>query len=161
MPPTTDSPDQPGSDRINELYWNSDRTIGDITDDLGISRNALYTSIHPLAAGTSCPACDRPMVFTNRTHRDSGMAVCGECGAEADLRGDSAGASRASRSGATRSSARAERPSGNGHEGESGWSRWREDLAAVEPERYALVGGAAALGVMLGAVAARALRHRM
>lgn len=161
MPPTTDSQDQPGADRVNELYWSSDRTIGDITDDLGISRNALYTSIHPLSAGTSCPDCGSDMVFTNRTHRDSGMAACTECGEEVDVRGEPTGASRASRGGSARSSGGSARPSENGHEGESGWSRWRDDLASVEPERFALVGGAAALGVMLGAAAARALRQRM
>lgn len=161
MPPTTDSPDQPGADRVNELYWNSDRTIDDITDDLGISRNALYTSIHPLTAGASCPDCGHDMEFTNRTHRDSGMAVCAECGEEADVRGGPPTVSRAKRRGPTRSPGEADRWSGDGENGESGWSRWRDDLAAVEPERYALVGGAAALGVMLGAAAARALRQRM
>lgn len=50
------------------------------------------------------------------------------------------------------------RPNGGANGRESGgWSRWRRELAAVEPERYALVGGGAALGVMVGAAAARAM----
>ena len=39
------------------------------------------------------------------------------------------------------------------------WDRWREDLAAVPPQRVAMVGGAAALGVMVGAAATRMLRE--
>lgn len=161
MPPTADTPDQAGDDRLNQLYWNTDRTIGDITDELGVSRNALYTSIHPLAAGADCPGCGEAMVFSNRTHRDSGMAVCRECGTEADVReGESpaASATPASRQRAGPASKGRSEHESNGH---SGWDRWREDLASVDPERYALVGGAAALGVVLGAAAARALRHRM
>jgi hypothetical protein len=42
---------------------------------------------------------------------------------------------------------------------QSGLSRWREDLTGVTPERAALIGGAAALGVVLGAAAARAVRN--
>ena len=41
------------------------------------------------------------------------------------------------------------------------WSRWREDLSGVEPQRAALVGGGAALGVMVGAAAARAVREML
>lgn len=159
MAPTTDTPDQAGDDRINELYWHSDRTIGEITDQLGVSRNALYTSIRPMSAGAKCPECRDEMVYTNRTHRDSGSAVCSECGVELDMQEDAdAAATGASR---TRSSDDPGRSSGNGHDEGSGWGRWRDDLASVEPERYALVGGAAALGVMLGAAAAKALRERM
>lgn len=154
------SNDPNGNDRINDLYWNTSRTIGDITDELGVSRNALYTSIHPFPAGASCPACGERMVFTNRTQRDTGIATCRACGNERDMR---KGAERPEPAAASAGRSRATGGSnGNGNgDSEPGWSRWREDLASVEPERYALVGGAAALGVMVGAAAARALRHRM
>lgn len=161
--PTSNDPTDPGNDRINDLYWNTTRTIGDITDELGVSRNALYTSIHPLPAGASCSDCGERMVFTNRTHRDTGMATCRSCGAERDTRQrttrrEPAGAGAGAGSGRGRGGETAF--DGNGSDA-AGWTRWRDDLASVEPERYALVGGAAALGVMVGAAAARALRHRM
>lgn len=161
MAPTTETPDRAGDDRINELYWHSERTIGDITDDLGVSRNALYTSIHPLSAGAKCPDCGDEVVYTNRTHRDAGSAVCSECGVEVDMHQDAdAAPTGGSRSRYSHDSAHPS-SNGNGHPEGSGWTRWRDDLASVEPERYALVGGAAALGVMVGAAAAKALRERM
>src|SRR5688572_4512945 len=39
------------------------------------------------------------------------------------------------------------------------WNRWRDDLASVTPQRAAMVGGAAALGVMVGAAATRMIRE--
>lgn len=38
------------------------------------------------------------------------------------------------------------------------WTRWRDELAAVSPQRAAMVGSAAALGAVIGAIGARALR---
>lgn len=153
--------DPTGNDRINDLYWNTSRTIGDITDELGVSRNALYTSIQPFPAGASCPGCGERMVFTNRTQRDTGIATCRACGSERDMRKSAERPEPAAAGSAGRARGATAGTNGNGADSEPGWTRWRDDLASVEPERYALVGGAAALGVMLGAAAARALRHRM
>jgi Zn ribbon nucleic-acid-binding protein len=159
--PTSNGPTDPGDDRMNELYWNTTRTIGDITEELGVSRNALYTSIQPFPAGASCPECNERMVFTNRTQRDTGMATCRACGAERDTRESTARRKEPAGAAAGRARNGVSGVDGDGEETAGGWTRWRDDLASVEPERYALVGGAAALGVMLGAAAARALRHRM
>lgn len=160
MPSSNDTTDS-GTDRINELYWNTSRTIGDITEELGVSRNALYTSIHPLPAGASCPGCGERLVFTNRTHRDTGIATCRACGSERDMRKPAERPELASAGAAAESRGGGSERGGNGADAANGWTRWRDDLASVEPERYALVGGAAALGVVVGAAAARALRHRM
>jgi hypothetical protein len=158
MSPNSDVGDQPGTDRVNELYWDSDRTVGDITDELGLSRNALYTAIHPLAAGASCADCGERMVYTNRTRRDSKAPICRSCGSEGALGGgsrlrDEGGGTDAGRGNGDPRTARLAA-------GPPGWTRWRDELASVEPERFALVGGAAALGAVLGAAAAHALRDR-
>lgn len=152
MSRNSDVGDQQGADRLNELYWNSDRTVGDITDELGMSRNALYTAIHPLAAGATCADCGERMVYTNRTRRDSNAPVCRSCGSEAALGGGSRPRGEGGGNGDPRAARLAADP--------PGWTRWRDELASVEPERFALVGGAAALGAVLGAAAAHALRDR-
>lgn len=165
MSPNSESPDQPRYERINELYWHSDRTIAEITGEVDVSRNALYTAIRPVAAGATCTECGERLVYTNRTRRDTGLASCRACGAEADLQAAPVEHSAPARAFATdaggQRNGRDETDSWDANRGDASWSRWREDLASVEPERYALVGSAAALGVMLGAAAARALRDRV
>lgn len=140
-------------DRINDLYWNSDQTVDQIVEDLGIGRNTLYSSVRPQPAGANCPDCGQELVFTNRSNRSADTAACRGCGVEMDLADrdqeveiEHAGHDFGSHAHAHRD------PAG-------GWSRWREDLAAVAPERAAMIGGAAALGVVFGAVAARAVRE--
>lgn len=161
MSSNSDVRDPPDSERINELYWNSDQTIDDITEKLGVSRNALYTAIHPLAAGVTCAECGERMVFTNRTRRDSATAVCRACGAEAGVERGASDRPMNAR-GSWAAGGRADREPERGESGAAaGWARWRGELALVEPERFVLVGGAAALGAMLGAVAARVIRDRI
>ena len=137
----------------NELYWNSDQTVGEIVHELGIGRNTLYSSVRPQPAGASCPDCGDDLVFTNRSNRNASTATCPGCGREIALmehpeRADAAEEGQAP----VRSAPRRSEP-------DSGWSRWRHDLAAVAPERAAMIGGAAALGMVVGAVAARAVRE--
>ena len=143
-------------ENINELYWNSDRTVEEIVDDLGIGRNTLYSAVRPQPAGASCPDCGQGLVFTNRSNRTSATATCRSCGLESDL---------SARMEAEDFGLPARDPGSHGHahsngsNGDGGWNRWRSDLAAVAPERAAMIGGAAALGVVVGAVAARAVRE--
>jgi len=144
--PTTDSTLVPGPEQVNELYWGSDRTVDEILNDLRIGRSTLYSSIQPAPAGSTCPNCGSEMVYTNRTSREAGVPVCLSC----------ASASRGFESGSERASQQFEGPM---REPESPWSRWREDFAAVTPERAAMVGGAAALGVVFGAAAARMIQE--
>lgn len=155
--PTTQTNADAARDQADQLYWNSDHRVDDIASELGMGRSALYAAIHPLSAGTECPRCGEPMVFTNRTNRAAGRTVCGSCGAQGMA-----------------ASAEEETPLAHSHDewrpeghlmpeerGTSIWSRWREDLSGVEPQRAALVGGGAALGVMVGAAAARAVREML
>jgi hypothetical protein len=141
------------AEQANELYWNSSKTIGEITDELGISRTTLYSSVRPVSAGSTCVDCGERMVFTNRTNRTTGTTTCSGCGAESVV-------------GAVpeplvedRGWMDEPRPRLGDAASQSGLSRWREDLTGVTPERAALIGGAAALGVVLGAAAARAVRN--
>lgn len=139
------------SERVNELYWSGSTTVEEIIDDLGISRSSLYASIEPLPAGLVCADCHERMVYNHRTMRDRGVAVCPECGRESEP-------------GAAESSGDRERPTAGQSSSERevglelGLAGIRDTLRAVPPQRVALVGGGAALGVMAGAVAARVLR---
>lgn len=156
---TTQTTVDPRQDEANELYWHSDRTVDQIVNDLGIRRSALYNAILPVSAGTSCPRCGDRMVFTNRTNQTAGRSVCGVCGTQA-VAGEDAG--REVPLETARDEWRPEeRIPGFGDHEPGVWSRWREDLSAVEPQRAAMVGGAAALGVVVGAAAARAVREML
>ena len=139
-------------ERANDLYWTSDMTVDEIVDDLGVSRTSLYAAIEPIPAGLVCTDCDERMVFTNRTARDRGLATCPSCGRESEPGAEAGeGTREADRLPGIRDW-RDEVPARLG--------RWRAELAAVAPERVAIVGGAAALGMVIGAVAARSVRGR-
>lgn len=143
-------------EEANHLYWHSDRTVDEIVTDLGIPRSTLYTEIHAISAGTSCPQCGNRMLFTNRSNRSANRAVCGVCGTQAlkpastELEVPIEEAPDVWQS--------PERNRAQEDEVTDRLSRWREDLAAVAPQRAAMVGGAAAAGVLVGAAAARAVR---
>jgi predicted RNA-binding Zn-ribbon protein involved in translation (DUF1610 family) len=143
--PVTDSTPDTTHERVNELYWDSDRTVEEIVKELGVSRSALYSAVRPQDAATACPECGDAMVYTNRSNREAHAATCPGCATEAP----------ASDAPATESS----RPSDRAPAGPRAFTRWRGQLAAVPRERVAMVGGAAVLGVVLGAFAARAVRE--
>lgn len=136
-------------EHINDLYWNSSRTIDDILGELRIGRETLYDTLQGMPAGVICLTCTTEAVFANRTDRASGTAVCLTCGVERMI---------SDRESASAPSNQRHDADDRGHRGAS-WSRWREELAGVVPERAALIGGAAALGVMMGAAAARAYKE--
>ena len=146
--PAIDSTPSATLERANELYWSSDRTVEEIARELQIGRSTLYAAVRPVPSGVECAACGEGMVFTNRSNRDGGTATCPSCTAEVQMNG------------------RARAPNGVGFplpgeamgEPTSAWARWREDLAAVSPQRAVMVGGAAALGAVVGAAAARIIR---
>lgn len=155
-------------ERANLLYWNSSETVDRIAEQLGMSRNALYASVRPLPAGVECPECGEELVFPNRTSRLAGRALCASSGgtfAVADL---PAAGSRPRRTGAA--PRRAGSGSDSGYEGrdDEGYAEagraalggLREGLAAVEPQRAALIGGAAVMGALAGVAAVSLLRRR-
>jgi hypothetical protein len=143
--PATDSLPHSHLERANELYWSSDRTVDEITRELEMGRSTLYGAVRPIDAGVACAECGEPMVFTNRSNREAGTATCPACTAEAQVTRDAAGDGES----------RSPEPLG---EPASPWSRWRGELAAISPQRAAMVGGAAALGAMVGAAATRMIR---
>ena len=151
--PENDSASTVTADQLNELYWSGDRTIEEIVRDLNVSRDEISSAVRPMDAATVCVECGDAMVYTNRSSRDSHVATCSGCGTEANtLLG----------AGAFTDGMPLEPVNGTGWRPEGhtpAWNRWREDLASVTPQRAAMVGGAAALGVMLGAAATKLLRE--
>lgn len=142
-------------ERANHLYWNSPDTVDQIAAELGMSRNALYASVQPEPAGVECPRCGEDLVHPNRSSRSAGRAVCLACDrtvAVGDL---------------PEPRLRAVPEAGSGHLGRAlgygGNGRrvggLRDGLAAVEPERAAMIGGAAVLGAVAGVAVASLFRQ--
>ncbi len=70
------------SAEVNRLYWETEESVNQIGETLGLSKGALYNLMVPLASGLPCPGCGEEMAFPNRTARDKGFLVCPECGME-------------------------------------------------------------------------------
>ena len=68
-----------GTERANELYWGSERSVNQIADDLDLSKGALYDLIEPLAAGGGCPLCGSHVVYRNRTAEERDLLDCSTC----------------------------------------------------------------------------------
>ncbi len=69
----------------NQLYWETEVSVADIADRLGLSRRGLYEVVRPAPAGAPCPACGSDLMFTNRLARSTGSAACPACGREEAL----------------------------------------------------------------------------
>ena len=128
----------------NRLYWVSQDSVEELAVRLGMSPHALYASLQPAPAGVECASCGGEMVFANRARRANGQAHCPACGgprqvdaAEDDL--PPAPLSARPHGGALR--------------------RWWRDVHSVRPERVAMIGGAAALGLMVSLVAGEVVRE--
>lgn len=63
----------------NRLYWKQSASVGEIANQLGISRRALYEVLQPRPAGVMCPRCGNEGVFVNRSAHAAGMARCLNC----------------------------------------------------------------------------------
>jgi uncharacterized Zn finger protein (UPF0148 family) len=151
----------------NRLYWNSADTVDEIAERLGIGRSALYSAIRPSPAGADCPHCGAGLVFANRSARAGGRTQCPECG-RAHVLGESAHPfDRATQAAAAAADPappedrprRARRAPDVPRVALPSRGELRGALAAVEPHRLLLVGGAALLGVALGSAAVKALRR--
>ena len=80
---STETMDQDAlSQKANQLYWESDESVNQIGEELGLSKGVLYGLLEALPAGLPCPGCGEEMVFPNRTARDKGFLACPECGME-------------------------------------------------------------------------------
>lgn len=67
----------------NRLYWDTETSVGEIANQLGVSRRALYEAIDPRPAGLPCPECGSEMLFANRSALASGTARCPSCDEQA------------------------------------------------------------------------------
>lgn len=145
-------------ERANDLYWNSPDTVDKIAEQLGMSRNALYAAVRPQPVGAECPDCGEGLVFPNRTSRATGQAMCLACEHTVSL--DELAQARTARRPVgveEHTHSHAGRDLGYGDAG-GPLRTLREGLAAVEPERVALIGGAATLGAVVGAAAVNLIR---
>ena len=70
------------SERANMLYWNSDRSVNSIADDLGLSKGGFYGVIRPIESERHCSNCQLKMVFANRTAQERDDAFCPVCDAD-------------------------------------------------------------------------------
>jgi hypothetical protein len=160
-------------DQANDLYWTSSETVDQLASRLGMSRKAVYASVQPTFAGASCQHCGGELVFTNRTNRTTGQANCLACALQVDVGArsatdaDSADADLAEAGAAPTTPAEmlAKATDGAvkevpGPDSQSRWEQIKEDLSAVPADRAAKIGGAAALGVALGAAAVKAIKKR-
>ena len=75
------------ANEANRLYWDSETSVGDIANQLGISRRGLYEAIEPKSAGLPCSECGSDMLFANRSALASGTARCPSCDQEAIVPG--------------------------------------------------------------------------
>lgn len=142
-PPEADTAAQ---DRVNRLYWESDETVADVAKQLEMSQSTLYAAVEPRPAGVVCSRCGAPTHYLNRSGRAAGEAVCSACGATTTAEEQPA-----------QPVSTVDAPSAGATEK---LRRFKEDLSAVPPERAALIGGAAALGVAVGAAAVKAARKK-
>ena len=63
----------------NRLYWDTETSVADIAQQLELSRRALYDTVDPLPTHRSCDVCGSPLVFENRSARNSGTETCPIC----------------------------------------------------------------------------------
>lgn len=55
---------------LDELYWNSTRTLKSIADEMGLVSPRMTKLITPLPAGLDCWLCGRAVTFRSRSARD-------------------------------------------------------------------------------------------
>lgn len=122
----------------NTLYWNSDASVGEIANQLGISRRALYDVVEPKTTDVPCPECGTTTVFANRSALAAGLARCPSCETETAIP-----AARAERVAIANDPPAAP--------AENGTSR---------TSSHVTLGGAALVGAVVGAIATLILTRR-
>ncbi|HEX2201761.1 MAG TPA: hypothetical protein VHG91_00610 [Longimicrobium sp.] len=130
----------------NRLYWHSSDPVEELATRLGMSCHAFHGSIQPASAGVECADCGEGMVFANRVHRAQGSAHCPACGATATVE-------------VTPAAAAEEAPAPLAAPRKRDLLRnWFRDLSYVRPQRAAMIGGAAALGLATALLAGEVVR---
>ncbi|MGQ0560842.1 MAG: hypothetical protein ACT443_03095 [Gemmatimonadota bacterium] len=72
----------------NRLYWESEASVAEISNRLGVSRRALYDMIEPLPSGAECASCGAELHYANRSAKTAAVARCLMCGMERELESD-------------------------------------------------------------------------
>lgn len=72
----------------NRLYWQTNRSVADIAEELSVSRRALYELITPESAEMQCGSCGGDVVYSNRSAKSSHTGRCNQCGTECDTIND-------------------------------------------------------------------------
>ncbi len=65
--------------QANDLYWTGDRSVNQITEDLDLSKGALYGLLEPVPSAQGCPLCGAEVMYQNRTARERGRVNCLVC----------------------------------------------------------------------------------
>ena len=65
--------------RANSLYWESERSVNAIADDLDLSKGTLYGLIEPAPGDRACPECGADTVYANRTAQQRDRPTCSAC----------------------------------------------------------------------------------
>ena len=129
----------------NRLYWQTDRSVADIAENLGVSRRALYELIQPESSGVQCGNCKGDVVFANRSAKTSNAGRCASCGSECDTNVESVDVGETLTPYA------------------AGWPRVIQRRASADEDvkgRAVQLGSAAIAGAALGAIAALLITRR-
>lgn len=126
----------------NRLYWETEQSVAEIANQLGVSRRALYEVIEPMPAGLKCNRCKADLYFANRSAKAAGVARCLSCGDEREIGGGAA---------------REEAPSVPPYS--TGWPKVSRRVPSVS-QRTAAITGFAIAGVVVGAVATLLIRRK-
>lgn len=147
---------------LSRLYWHTDASVGEIADQLSISRRALYEALIPEPAGAACELCGADLVFTRRADRNVGHALCSGCGfgqtvaakAAADTVADAELAPVAGGAGPGGAEPEIEQDSSVGPGAPI------DTEAALRRTRALMIGGLALAGAVVGGVIAALVRRR-
>ena len=75
---------------LHRLYWDSDRSVRQIREELDITSAALYELLEPLPVDAACHVCGGAVGFKNRTTRTNREGVCLRCGEVVRVPGEEA-----------------------------------------------------------------------
>ena len=65
---------------LDRLYWNTDLTVGDIAELVGLPATGLNRHASPLPADVRCYLCRNELAFTSRSQRSEQRVRCYACG---------------------------------------------------------------------------------
>ncbi|HEX6559329.1 MAG TPA: hypothetical protein VF021_07695 [Longimicrobiales bacterium] len=127
---------------VNRLYWETEQSVAEISNQLGVSRRALYEVIEPMPSGMQCSRCRAELYYSNRSAKAAGVARCLICGNEKELDAD-----------VSHEDVGTIPPYG------AGWPK-APRRARVTADRTAAIAGFAIAGVVAGTIATLLIRRK-